>query len=199
LLAQVLDVLLELSLFIIIAIMAGALSSYFFITHYDNDYEDTTKERVPDEYFIRLDELQETLAREGIESAKVQRVIERSEKRLEVYNYHEYLRNFLIPTELKVFQVMAEFLLADGPVPYGDYLLYPGGWRNKNEIWEASGVPKKSIYGRNNILVRFTILGLTKQRPSISKWGQQKFQYKLNAENQIVKEYVGVLRDSKVE
>jgi len=123
LLAQVLDVLLELSLFIIIAIMAGALSSYFFITHYDNDYEDTTKERVPDEYFIRLDELQETLAREGIESAKVQRIIERSEKRLEVYNYHEYLRNFLMSTELKVFQVLAEFLLADGPVPYGDYLL----------------------------------------------------------------------------
>ncbi len=198
-LAQILDIFLELMLFIIIAIVAGALSSYFFITHYDNDFEDATKERVPDEYFIRLDELQETLASEGIESVKVQRVIERSEKRLEVYNYHEFLRNFFIPTELKVFQVMAEHLLEDGPVPYGDYLLYPGGWRNKNRIWEASGVPKKTIYGRNNVLVRFTVLGLAKQRPSISVWGRQKFQYKLNAENQYVKEYVGVLRDSKIE
>ena len=198
-LAQLLDVFVELTLFIIIAIVAGALSSYFFISHYDNDLEDTTIERAPDEYFIRLDELQETLAAEGIESAKVQRVIERSEKRLEVYNYHEFLRNFLIPKELKVFQVMAEFMLEDGPVPYGDYLLYPGGWRNKNKIWEASGVPKKTIYGRNNVLVRFTVLGLAKQRPSKSVWGQQKFQYKLNAENQYVKEYVGVLRDSKAE
>lgn len=194
-----LDVFLELTLFIIIAIIAGALSSYFFITHYDSDYEDASKERVPDEYFIRLDELQETLASEGIESAKVQRIMEQSQRRLEVYDQHEYLRNFLLPTELKVFQVMAEFLLEDGPVPYGDYLLYPGGWRNKNKIWEASGVPKKTIYGRNNVLVRFTVLGLAKQRPSRSKWGRQKFQYKLNAENLIVKDYVGVLRDSKVD
>ena len=194
-----LDVFLELTLFIIIAIIAGALSSYFFITHYDSDYEDASQERVPDEYFIRLDELQETLASEGIESAKVQRIMEQSQRRLEVYDQHEYLRNFLLPTELKVFQVMAEFLLEDGPVPYGDYLLYPGGWRNKNKVWEASGVPKKTIYGRNNVLVRFTVLGLAKQRPSRSKWGRQKFQYKLKAENLIVKDYVGVLRDSKVD
>ncbi|MHA1863355.1 MAG: hypothetical protein ACTSWA_06280, partial [Candidatus Thorarchaeota archaeon] len=177
----------------------GAVSSYFLITLYDNNIENRLRDQVPDEYFIRLDELQETLAREGIDSAKVQRIIDQSEKRLEVYNYHEYLRNFLLSTELKIFQVMAEFLLQDGPKPYGDYLLYPGGWRNKNQIWEASGVPKKSIYGRNNILVRFTVLGLAKQRPSRSPWGRQKYQYKLNAENQIVKEYVGVLRDSKID
>ena len=198
-LAQLLDVLLELSLFIIIAIMAGALSSYFFITRYDSDIANIPKEQAPDEYSIRLDEIQDTLAKGGIESDKVKELMEQMEKRLAVYDQHEYLRNFFLPTELKVFQVMAEHLLEDGPVPYGEYLLYSGGWRNKNEIWEASGVPKKSIYGRNNILVRFTVLGLTKQRPSISKWGRQKFQYKLNAENLTVKDYVGVLRDSKIE
>ncbi|MGY5859419.1 MAG: hypothetical protein RTU63_08610 [Candidatus Thorarchaeota archaeon] len=198
-LAQLLDVLLELSLFIIVAIIAGALSSYFLIMRYDSDIENIPKEQTPDEYFIRLDELQETLAKGGIESEKVQEVMKQMEKRLAVYDQHEYLRNFFLPTELKVFQVMADHLLEDGPVPYGEYLLYPGGWRNKNEIWEASGVPKKSIYGRNNILVRFTVLGLAKQRPSISKWGRQKFQYKLNAENLTVKDYVGVLRDSKIE
>ncbi len=198
-LAQVFDILMELTLFIVLAIVAGALSSYFFITRYDNDIEETPKEQVPDEYYIRLDELEETLTHEAIESAKVQRIIERSEKRLEVYNQHEYLRNFMIPTELKVFNTMAEFVIEDGPVPYGDYLLYPGGWRNKNQIWEASGVPKKTIYGRNNVLVRFTVLGLAKQRRSRSKWGRQKFQYKLNAENLRVKEYLGVLRDSKAE
>ncbi len=104
-----LDVFLELTLFIIIAIIASALSSYFFITHYDSDYEDASKERVPDEYFIRLDELQETLASEGIESAKVQRIMEQSQRRLEVYDQHEHLRNFFLLTELKIFQVMAEF------------------------------------------------------------------------------------------
>jgi hypothetical protein len=196
---QLLQIILELAVFIIFAIIAGAISSYFFLTTYETDLQDSAQYQPPDEYFIRLDELQETLAHEGIESTKAQRIIARSEKRLEVYNYHEYLRNFLLPRELKVFQVMAEYLLDDGPVPYGDYLLYPGGWRNKNRIWEASGVPKKTIYSRNNVLVRFTVLGLAKQRPSISKWGRQKFQYKLNAENQIVKEYLGVLRDSKIE
>lgn len=194
-----LDVLLELTLFIVLAIVAGALSSYFFITHYENDIEDIAKEQVPDEYYIRLDELQETLASEGIESLKVQRIMELTEKKLEVYSQHENLRNYMLPIELRVFNIMAEFLLADGPVPYGDYLLYPGGWRNKNQIWEASEVPKKAIYGRTNVLVRFTVLGLVKQRRARSKWGRQKFQYKLNAENRIVKEYVGVLRDSKVE
>jgi len=196
---QILEILIQYAAFIIAAIIAGAVSSYILLTSYEPDIQNSTKYQIPDEFFIRLDELQETLTREGIDSSKVQRIIERSEKRLEVYNYHEYLRNFFLPTELKVFQVMAEFLLDDGPVPYGDYLLYPGGWRNKNQIWEVSRVPNKTIYGRNNVLVRFTILGLAKQRPSRSKWGRQKFQYKLNAENQIVKEYVGVLRDSKAE
>jgi hypothetical protein len=196
---QLLQIILEFVVFIIFAIIAGAISSYFFLTTYETDLQDSTQYQPLDDYFIRLDELQETLAREGIESTKAQRIIARSEKRLEVYNYHEYLRNFLLPTELKVFQVMAEYLLDDGPVPYGDYLLYPGGWRNKNQIWVASGIPKKTIYSRNNVLVRFTVLGLAKQRLSKSKWGRQKYQYKLNAENQIVKEYVGVLRDSKIE
>jgi hypothetical protein len=196
---QLLQIILEFVVFIIFAIIAGAISSYFFLTTYETDLQDSTQYQPLDDYFIRLDELQETLAREGIESTKAQRIIARSEKRLEVYNYHEYLRNFLLPTELKVFQVLAEYLLDDGPVPYGDYLLYPGGWRNKNQIWVASGIPKKTIYSRNNVLVRFTVLGLAKQRLSKSKWGRQKYQYKLNAENQIVKEYVGVLRDSKIE
>lgn len=194
-----LDVLLELTLFIVLAIVAGALSSYFFITHYENDIEDITKEQVPDDYYIHLDELQETLASEGIESIKAQRIMELTEKKLEVYSQHENLRNYMLPIELRVFNIMAEFLLEDGPVLYGDYLLYPGGWRNKNQIWEASKVPKKAIYGRTNVLVRFTVLGLVKQRRARSKWGRQKFQYKLNAENRIVKEYVGVLRDAKIE
>jgi hypothetical protein len=196
---QLLPIILEFAVFIILAIIAGAISSYFFLTTYEANLQDSAQYKPPDDYFIRLDELQETLTREGIESTKAQQIIARSEKRLEVYSYHEYLRNFLLPTELKIFQVMADYLLDDGPVPYGEYLLYPGGWRNKNQIWEASRVPKKTIYSRNNVLVRFTVLGLTKQRPSISKWGRQKYQYKLNAENQIVKEYVGVLRDSKIE
>jgi len=200
---QILEILLEFGVFIVAAIIAGAVSSYLLLTSYETDIQDSIKYEVPEDYFILLDELQETLTKEGIEPSKVQRIMEQSEKRLEklsgVYDQHEYLRNFLLPTELKVFQVMAEFLLEDGPVPYGDYLLYPGGWRNKNKIWEASGVPKKTIYGRNNVLVRFTVLGLAKQRPSRSKWGRQKFQYKLNAENLIIKDYVGVLRDSKVD
>ena len=194
---QILELLFQFVVFVIAAIIAGAVSSYILLTTYEPDIQNSTKYQIPDEFFIRLDELQETLTKEGIDSSKVQRIMEQSEKRLEVYNYHEYLRNFFLSTELKVFQAMAEFLLDDGPVPYGDYLLYPGGWRNKNQIWDISRVPKKTIYGRNNVLVRFTVLELAKQRPSRSKWGRQKFQYKLNAENQIVKEYVGVLRDSR--
>ena len=133
---QILEILLEFGVFIVAAIIAGAVSSYLLLTSYETDIQDSAKYEVPEEYFILLDELQETLTKEGIEPSKVQRIMEQSEKRLEklsgVYDQHEYLRNFLLPTELKVFQVMAEFLLEDGPVPYGDYLLYPGGWRNKN-------------------------------------------------------------------
>jgi len=54
------------------------------------------------------------------------------------------------------------------------------GWRNKYNIHKLSGVSQKQIYKEYGIIEHLMDKGVIEQRPSQSRWGKQKHQYRLN-------------------
>ena len=54
------------------------------------------------------------------------------------------------------------------------------GWRNKYNIHLMSGVSQKRIYKEYGILDRLVEWGIIEKRPSQSRWGKQKHQYRLS-------------------
>lgn len=53
------------------------------------------------------------------------------------------------------------------------------GWRNKYNIHLLSQVSQKRIYREFGVIERLVEDGIIKQRPSRTRWGKQKFQYRL--------------------
>ncbi len=53
------------------------------------------------------------------------------------------------------------------------------GWRNKYNIHLMSGVSQKTIYNEYGILEKLMVDGIVERRSSQSRWGQQKYQYRL--------------------
>ena len=54
------------------------------------------------------------------------------------------------------------------------------GWRNKYNIHKLSGVSQKQIYKEYGIIEQLIEKGVIEKRPSQSRWGKQKHQYRLN-------------------
>jgi len=54
------------------------------------------------------------------------------------------------------------------------------GWRNKYNIHLMSGVSQKKIYKECGILEELIEQGVVERRLSLSRWGQQKHQYRLS-------------------
>jgi len=54
------------------------------------------------------------------------------------------------------------------------------GWRNKYNIHLKSGISQKQIYRECGILDRLVKQGIIEKRPSQSRWGKQKHQYRLS-------------------
>ncbi len=54
------------------------------------------------------------------------------------------------------------------------------GWRNKYNIHRLSGVSQKQIYKEYGIIEQLVENEVIEQRPSQSRWGKQKHQYRLN-------------------
>lgn len=53
------------------------------------------------------------------------------------------------------------------------------GWRNKYNIHLMSGVSQKQIYRECGFLDKLIEYGIIEKRPSQSRWGKQKHQYRL--------------------
>ncbi|TFG31374.1 hypothetical protein EU528_06365 [Candidatus Thorarchaeota archaeon] len=52
------------------------------------------------------------------------------------------------------------------------------GWRNKYNIHLLSGVSQKQIYKECGVLEKLIEKGVLEKRPSKSRWGRQKHQYR---------------------
>ena len=53
------------------------------------------------------------------------------------------------------------------------------GWRNKYNIHLLSGVSQKKIYQECGVIENLVNQGIIERRPSPSKWGKQKHQYRI--------------------
>jgi len=54
------------------------------------------------------------------------------------------------------------------------------GWRNKYDIHLLSGVSQKQIYKECGVLEKLIEKGVLEKRPSKSRWGRQKHQYRFS-------------------
>ncbi|MCK4566790.1 MAG: hypothetical protein KAU48_05715 [Candidatus Thorarchaeota archaeon] len=54
------------------------------------------------------------------------------------------------------------------------------GWRNKYHIHLMSGVSQKQIYKECGVLEKLIEVGIIEKRPSRSRWGKQRHQYRLD-------------------
>lgn len=191
------EILVEILLIVVFALIGGALASYLMIVRYEGNLVDFPHEIVAEDNFISTKELEELLQSEEVDSEKVQKIIDYTSQQSELQDFHKYLRTYFLPVELAIFRTLAEAMIEDGPITMGPDPYLVGGWRNKNQIMERAKVPKKALYGRNNVIKRFLTLGIIKRRASRSKWGRQKYQYSLNKGLDIVKRYVRTLWETK--
>ncbi|MBD3408095.1 MAG: hypothetical protein GF411_18385 [Candidatus Lokiarchaeota archaeon] len=192
-----LGLLTEILLLVVLALIGGAISSYLVINRYEGNLVDIPHAIVAEDNFITTQELEELRESKDYESEVVQKIIDYASQRSELQDIHKYLSTYLLPVELAIFRALAEAMIEDGPVNLGKEPYLLGGWRNKNQLMELANVPKKALYGRNNVIKRFLTLGIVKRRTSTSKWGRQKYQYSLNKGLDIVKKYVNTLWELK--
>ncbi|MHA1137698.1 MAG: hypothetical protein ACTSSE_14550 [Candidatus Thorarchaeota archaeon] len=72
-----------------------------------------------------------------------------------------------------------------------------GGWRNKHQISEATGLSQRKIYDKNGIIERLAKLGLLEKRDK-DGWGRQTNQYRANITHTLVKSiYAALLRSHR--
>lgn len=57
------------------------------------------------------------------------------------------------------------------------------GWRNKYNIHLLSGVPQKEIYSEEGVLAKLVDAEIVQERPSRSRWGKQRHQYRLRVQH----------------
>ena len=72
-----------------------------------------------------------------------------------------------------------------------------GGWRNKHQISEATGLSQRKIYNKNGIIERLAKLGLLEIRDR-DGWGRQTNQYRANITHTLVKSIYAALLRSEI-
>lgn len=113
-------------------------------------------------------------------------------------DFHEFLKRFLLPDEVAVFEAMANFLILQGiDLTNNQYNQEDVGWMNKHNILKESNVSQKRMYGRTGIIDRMESLELVEKKDSNSSWGGMKFLYRLKIDNDFIKAYVLALQKKK--
>ncbi|MGY5859740.1 MAG: hypothetical protein RTU63_10245 [Candidatus Thorarchaeota archaeon] len=70
-----------------------------------------------------------------------------------------------------------------------------GGWRNKHQISEGTGLSSRKIYDKNGIIERLANLGFLEIRDK-DGWGRQTNQYRANINHALVKSVFAALLQS---
>jgi len=196
-LIQIPEIFVDFVVVVVVAIITCIIVTYLMIMRYEGPIGNSSDQMFSEESYISNEDLEKLLTTESLESEIVRRILEKAEMQSELRAYTDYLRNFFLSRELRLFQTMADVLLEDGTVNSGGVEILAGGWRNKNKLRVKSGLSKKALYGRSGVMNRFLALGLVVRRESPTRWGAQKYQYCLNKGNAFVREYVRILRESR--
>ncbi len=111
------------------------------------------------------------------------------------------LASFLLADECTIIILLITSLKEDGftvntessqLVVTGD-----GGWRNKHQISEATGLSQRKIYHKNGIIERLAKLSLLEIRDK-DGWGRQTNQYRANITHTLVKSIYAALLRSEI-
>ncbi len=108
------------------------------------------------------------------------------------------LASFLLYDECTIIILLITSLKEDGFTVNTDsgqlMITGDGGWRNKHQISEATGLSQRKIYDKNGIIERLAKLGLLEIREK-DGWGRQTNQYRANISHTLVKStYAALLR-----
>lgn len=108
------------------------------------------------------------------------------------------LSSFLIADEYTILNLLISCLKEDGFVASEGggqlKLIGEGGWRNKYQISEGTGLSSRKIYDKNGIIERLATLGFLEIRDK-DGWGRQTNQYRANINHALIKSmYASLLR-----
>ncbi len=114
------------------------------------------------------------------------------------YEMHQnLLSTFLLDDEHSVLTLLIKSLKEDGlKINFNDNRLKisgDGGWRNKHQISEGTGLSSRKIYDKNGIIERLANLGLLEMRDK-DGWGQQTNQYRANIEHALIRSMYATLQ-----
>ncbi len=105
--------------------------------------------------------------------------------------YKTLLSSFLLRDEYLVLEHLLLALEEDGlTMSTGDEplgIVGDGGWRNRNQIANHTGLSKRRTYGKSGIIDRLVELGLIEERENPRPWGHQTFQYRANITHPLIK------------
>jgi len=108
------------------------------------------------------------------------------------------LSSFLLTDEYTILNLLITSLKEDGFIANEEggqlKLTGEGGWRNKHQISEGTGLSSRKIYDNNGIIERLTTLGFLEIRDK-DGWGRQTNQYRANINHALIKSmYVALLQ-----
>jgi hypothetical protein len=115
------------------------------------------------------------------------------------FEKHEtLLSSFLLADEYTILNLLITSLKEDGVIVSDEEdrlkLSGEGGWRNKYQISEGTGLSSRKIYDKNGIIERLATLGFLEIRDK-DGWGRQTNQYRANINHALVKSmYAALLR-----
>lgn len=114
----------------------------------------------------------------------------------EFEKYKTLLSNFLLTDEYTILNLLLISMQEDdlSIIDEGRELRISGdgGWRNKHQISEATGLSSRKVYDKNGIVERLTNLGFLEIRDK-DGWGRQTAQYRANIDHALVKSMFAAL------
>lgn len=114
------------------------------------------------------------------------------------YDKHQnLLSTFLLDDEHSVLTLLITSLKEDGlTIEFNDNRLKisgDGGWRNKHQISEGTGLSSRKIYDKKGIIERLANLSLLEMRDK-DGWGQQTNQYRANIDHALIRSTYAALQ-----
>ncbi len=111
--------------------------------------------------------------------------------------YTTLLTSFLLTDEFKILYFLLASLREDKLSIIDDEegmrVVGDGGWRNKNQISQETGLSSRKVYHKDGIVERLVELNLVETREAPSDWGRQSQQYRANHHHPLVRSMFGAL------
>ena len=112
----------------------------------------------------------------------------------QIERFEGFLSRFMLTRELKVLKALATALVRDAGGSVSKLKKTELGWVNRNQIRNATGIPKRPIYSRTGIVARLVKLDLAvKREVKPGPLRRDTLHYRINTDDDLVLAYTKAL------